>query len=84
MYDNQRQGLVILLGTLARYIDNEDKVRSISQRLVEALKTPSQKVGEKRRGMRGGRDGDCRCKKQCPLVSPLSYHSFPIHMNYSN
>ncbi|GMT19301.1 hypothetical protein PFISCL1PPCAC_10598 [Pristionchus fissidentatus] len=44
VYDNQRQGLVILLGTLAKYIGNEDKVRSISQRLVEALKTPSQKV----------------------------------------
>lgn len=82
MYDNQRQGLVILLGTLARYIDNEDKVRSISQRLVEALKTPSQKVSK--RGMREEGEGDCRCKKQFPLVSPLSYHSFPIHMNYSN
>ena len=44
-HDRQREGVVVLLGSLAKHLDKEDpKVSSITQTLLTALSTPSEAV----------------------------------------
>lgn len=51
-YDQVRQSVVILMGTLARHLDKEDhRVKPIVKKLIDTLATPSQQVG--RRGTAG-------------------------------
>uniref|UniRef100_A0A915EVC0 Uncharacterized protein n=1 Tax=Ditylenchus dipsaci TaxID=166011 RepID=A0A915EVC0_9BILA len=51
-HDNLHTGLIILIGTLARHLENNDgKIRKIVARLIEALSTPVN-----------------RCKSRCPAV----------------
>lgn len=46
-FDNIRQAVVILMGSLARHLDKEDKrIEPIVNRLLAALATPSQQVQE--------------------------------------
>ena len=46
-YDNVRQAVVILMGSLAKHLQTTDpKVRPIMRQLIIALKTPSQSVQE--------------------------------------
>lgn len=46
-YDNIRQAVVILMGSLARHLDKDDKrIQPIVQKLMSALSTPSQQVQE--------------------------------------
>ncbi|KFB35881.1 AGAP001700-PA-like protein [Anopheles sinensis] len=46
-YDNIRQAVVILMGSLARHLDREDeRIMPIIERLLAALATPSQQVQE--------------------------------------
>ncbi|XP_055603671.1 eIF-2-alpha kinase activator GCN1 [Uranotaenia lowii] len=46
-YDNIRQAVVILMGSLARHLDKEDeRIQPIVNRLISALSTPSQQVQE--------------------------------------
>lgn len=43
--DTARSGVIVLMGTLARHLDNDDpKLKPIVNKLVEALSTPSQQV----------------------------------------
>ena len=47
IYDNVRQSVIILMGSLAKHLDSSDpKVRPIMRQLIIALKTPSQQVQE--------------------------------------
>ena len=47
IYDNVRQSVVVLMGSLAKHLDSSDpKVRPIMRQLIIALKTPSQQVQE--------------------------------------
>lgn len=47
VYDNIRQAVVILMGSLARHLDKEDqRIQPIVKRLLAALSTPSQQVQE--------------------------------------
>lgn len=44
-YDAVRQSVVILMGSLARHLDKDDKkVKPIVAKLIDALSTPSQQV----------------------------------------
>ena len=44
-YDEVRQSVVILLGTLAKHLDKDDpKIKPIVAKLTETLSTPSQAV----------------------------------------
>nr|XP_019554630.2 eIF-2-alpha kinase activator GCN1 [Aedes albopictus] len=46
-YDNIRQAVVILMGSLARHLDRDDeRIQPIVNRLLAALSTPSQQVQE--------------------------------------
>ncbi|KAG0431539.1 hypothetical protein HPB47_021684, partial [Ixodes persulcatus] len=46
-YDQVRQSVVILMGTLARHLDKEDhRVKPIVKKLIDTLATPSQQVQE--------------------------------------
>lgn len=46
-YDNIRQAVVILMGSLARHLDKDDeRIQPIVKRLITALSTPSQQVQE--------------------------------------
>lgn len=46
-YDNIRQAVVILMGSLARHLDKDDeRIQPIVKRLLAALSTPSQQVQE--------------------------------------
>lgn len=46
-FDNIRQAVVILMGSLARHLEKDDKkIQPIVQRLITALSTPSQQVQE--------------------------------------
>uniref|UniRef100_A0AC35TKU5 TOG domain-containing protein n=1 Tax=Rhabditophanes sp. KR3021 TaxID=114890 RepID=A0AC35TKU5_9BILA len=44
--DITRQGLVILVGTLAKYLDDNDKIMDVLMKLMSILTTPSQPVQE--------------------------------------
>ena len=47
-YDEVRQSVVILLGTLAKHLDKDDpKIKPIVAKLTETLSTPSQAVSRK-------------------------------------
>jgi hypothetical protein len=44
-YDTVRQSVVILMGSLARHLDKDDrKIKPIVSKLIDALSTPSQQV----------------------------------------
>ena len=44
-YDSVRQGIVIMMGSLAKHLDKDSpKVKPIIDNLIHALSTPSQQV----------------------------------------